>query len=374
MGTTNLSSTRRVASHTGFLSAVLLAMLCTPASARHDPSTFSIVAYDSVTQELGVAVQSKYFSVGQVVPWAEAGVGAVATQASVNPSFGPQALAMLKGGWSAEQVLRALAVNDSASWQSRQVAVVDARGRVANWTGPKCMDWAGGATGPGFAVQGNILAGPDVVSHMASGFLESKGELAERLIAALEGGQSAGGDKRGMQSAAVLVVRPSTTRPEHTYRYVDLRVEDHPNAIREIRRVWQIHEGFHGAAAHLDYADQYARAGREDLAALERNRVRETLDRALARRERDASLLNGLAWACATRGIFLDQARLAAERGVALESKNADILDTLAEVYFRAGDSAKAIEVETRAARIDPKNQYLKDQIVRFRGGSTAGP
>jgi len=102
--------------------------------------------------------------------------------------------------------------------------------------------------------------------------------------------------------------------------------------------------------------------------------VRETLDRALARRERDASLLNGLAWACATRGIFLDQARLAAERGVALEPKNADILDTLAEVYFRAGDSAKAIEVETRAARIDPKNQYLKDQIVRFRGGSTAGP
>ncbi len=367
------SSQRRMLSLTGLLSAVLLAALCATASARNDPSTFSIVAYDSVTQELGVAVQSKYFSVGLVVPWAEAGVGAVATQASVNPSFGPQALAMLRSGMSADHVLRALAANDSAGWQSRQVAVVDARGRAANWTGPKCMDWAGGETGPGFAVQGNILAGPAVASGMARGFLESKGELAERLIASLEAGQAAGGDKRGMQSAALIVVRPGG-RPEHAHRYVDLRVEDHPNAIKEIRRVWQIHEGFHGAAAHLEYAEQYDRAGREDLAAVERDRVRETLDRALARREKDASLLNGLAWSCATRGIFLDQARLAAERGVALEPKNVDILDTLAEVYFRSGDSAKAIEVETRAARLDPKNQYLKDQIVRFRGGATAGP
>ena len=124
-------------------------------------------------------------------------------------------------------------------------------------------------------------------------------------------------------------------------------------------------------AGHLEFADQYALEGRDDLAQVERQRVRETLDRALARKEKDASLLNGLAWSCATRDMYLEQARLAAERAVALEPKNVDILDTLAEVYFRSGDAAKAIEVETRASKLDPKNQYLKDQIERFRRGPT---
>ena len=355
-----------------FLFAAAFVLLPAPATARNDPATFSIVAYDTVTHELGVAVQSKYFSVGLVVPWAKAGVGAVATQASVNTSFGPRALAMLESGSSPDEVMRAFAANDTAGWQSRQVGIVDARGRVASWTGPKCIDWAGSATGPGFAAQGNILAGAPVVEGMARAYRESKGELAERLVAALEAAQAAGGDKRGMQSAALLVVRPSTTHPEYTHRYVDLRVEDHPTAIQESRRVWQIHEGFHGAAGHMEFADQYAREGREDLAQVERQRVRETLDRALARKEKDASLLNGLAWSCATRGMYLEQARLAAERAVQLEPKNVDILDTLAEVYFRSGDAAKAIEVETRASKLDPKSQYLKDQIERFRRGDTA--
>jgi uncharacterized Ntn-hydrolase superfamily protein len=351
------------------LAALLaLALAATPAPlwARHEPATFSIVARDSVTGELGVAVQSKYFSVGRVVPWAKAGAGAVATQASVNPSFGVQALAMLESGLGPDEVLRALAATDSL-WAGRQVAVVDARGRAATWTGPKCLDWAGGEAGPGFACQGNILAGPAVVADMARAYRAAKGELAERLIAALEAAQAAGGDKRGMQSAALVVVRPSATHPEYAHRYVDLRVEDHRDPIRELRRVWHIHEGFHGAGAHLDFADQYERSGRADLAALERDRVRETLERALARRDRDASLLNGLAWSCAVRGLYLDQARRAAERAVALEPRNTDILDTLAEVCFRAGDVRKAIEVETRAARLDPKSQYLKDQIERFR-------
>lgn len=343
-----------------------------PASswARSEPSTFSIVAYDSVTGELGVAVQSKYFSVGRVVPWAEAGVGAVATQASVNPSFGVQALALMKNGLAPDEVMRALAANDTAAWSFRQVGVVDARGRAASHTGPKCIDYAGGTTGPGFACQGNILAGPAVVEGMERAFRATRGELAERLLAALEGAQAAGGDKRGMQSASLLVVRPSERHPEFAQRYVDLRVEDHKDPIRELRRIWQIHEGFHGAGAHLDCADEYARHGRHDLAKLEQDRVRETLKRALARNERDASLLNGLAWSCATRGLFLPEALRAAERAAALEPRSADILDTLAEVCYRAGDTARAIEVETRASKIDPKSQYLKDQIERFKRGA----
>ncbi len=330
--------------------------------------TFSIVAYDSVTQELGVAVQSKYFSVGTDVPWAEAGVGAMATQARVDPSFGLKALGLLRAGMNASDALRALAATDSA-WDSRQLGIVDARGGVASWTGKKCLDWAGSETGVDFACQGNILAGPAVVSGMAKAYRETKGELAQRLVAALDAAQAAGGDKRGMQSAALIVVRPSATHPQFTQRYVDLRVEDHKSPIKELRRLLQIQEGFHGADNHFLYAEAYDAAGRSDLAARERERVAEIIRRALARNERDASMLNGLAWACATHDLFLADALRAADRAAALEPRNVDVLDTLAEVHFRIGNAAKAVEVESRAATIDPKSQYLKDQIERFKRG-----
>lgn len=339
-----------------------------PALAASDRGTFSIVAYDSVTQELGIAVQSKYFSVGTDVPWAEAGVGAVATQARVDPSFGLKALGLLRTGLRAADVLRALAATDSV-WDSRQLGIVDARGGVANWTGSKCLDWAGGEAGADFVCQGNILAGPAVVSGMAKAYREGKGEMAERLLAALDAAQAAGGDKRGMQSAALLVVRPSATRPQLTQRYIDLRVEDHKTPIKELRRLLQIQEGFHGADNHFFYAEEYEAAGRADLATRERERVAEILRRALGRGERDASMLNGLAWACATHDLYLGDALKAAERAASLEPRNVDILDTLAELYFRQGNHAKAIEIESRAATIDPKSQYLKDQIERFRKG-----
>lgn len=340
-----------------------------PASRAADPEgTFSIVAYDSVTQELGVAVQSKYFSVGTTVPWARAGVGAVATQANVNPSLGPEALSLLATGMPAPDVMRALAAADSG-WNNRQFGIVDARGRSATWTGKGCLEWAGGESGPGFACQGNILAGPAVVAGMAKAFRETQGELGERLVAALEAAQAAGGDKRGMQSAAMIITRPSQTNPEWRERYVDLRVEDARNPIQELRRVWQIDQGFHLANAHLQYATQYEAAGQTDLARMERERVGETMKRALGRGERDASILNGLAWACATNDIFLADALRAAQRASDVEPRNVDILDTLAETYFRMGNATKAIEVESRAATLDPKSQYLKDQLTRFRGG-----
>ena len=345
-----------------------LSVASVPARAASTQGTFSIVASDSVTQEMGVAVQSKYFSVGEAVPWAEAGVGAVATQASVNMTYGKKALAMLRTGLTPGEVLRALAANDSL-WEGRQLGIVDARGRVASWTGKRCLDWAGGETGAGFACQGNILAGPAVVAGMARAFRGTRGELAERLIAALEAGQAAGGDKRGQQSAALLVVRPSATHPEFTERYVDLRVEDHKTPIKELRRLWHIHEGFHGADRHLSCAEEYAAAGRHDLADVERERVAETLRRALQRGERDASLLNGLAWACASHDMHLEDALRAADRAATLAPRDVDVLDTLAEVHFRLGHAAKAVEVESRAMMIDTKSQYLKDQVARFKAG-----
>lgn len=339
-----------------------------PAQARHQPSTFSIVAWDSLTDELGVAVESKYFSVGLVVPWARAGVGAVATQANVNTSLGPKALAMLEGGMSPDEVMRALAAADTA-WDARQFALVDARGRAATWTGPRCSSWAGGERGVHFACQGNILAGPAVVAKMAEAFRNSKEELPGRLIAALEAGQAAGGDRRGQQSAALIVVRPSETHPEFRDKYVDLQVEDHKTPIAELRRLWRIHQGFHGTGAHLAMAAEYESQGRPDRARFERERVHQTLVEVLARNDRDASLLNGLAWSCAVNGMDLADALRAAERASALEPKSGDILDTLAEVHFRMGHAAKALEIERRALAMNPKDPYLKGQIERFEGG-----
>lgn len=350
---------------TAFLLAGPLWLLASSAHAIQQPATFSIVAYDSLTQELGVAVESKYFSVGLVVPWARAGVGAVATQANVNASYGPRALALLESGTSPDEVLRAFAANDSA-WDSRQFALVDARGRVATWTGPKCNSWAGGEAGVHFACQGNILVGPEVVSKMAKAFRESRGALAGRLITALEAAQAAGGDKRGQQSAAVIVVRPSVRRPEYRERYVDLRVEDHRTPIAELRRLWRIHQGFHGTGAHLAMAAEYEAAGRSDLARAERERVHETLVDVLARGERDADLLNGLAWSCAVNGLHLPDALKAAERAAALSPRSGDILDTLAEVHFRMGNTKRAIEVGRRALALDAANPYLKSQLEKF--------
>ena len=342
--------------------------LAAPAAALEQPATFSIVAYDSVTRELGVAVESKYFSVGRVVPWAEAGVGAVATQANVNPSFGPKALAMLAAGVSPADILGAFMAADS-SWDSRQLGIVDAQGRAVSWTGPKCNSWAGGVVGIHFACQGNILAGPQVVASMVAAFRASREELAGRLIAALEAGQAAGGDKRGQQSAALIVVRPSVGHPEFRQRFVDLRIEDHPRPIAELRRLWRVHQGFHGAGAHMAMAAEYEALGRPELASLERERVHETLTDVLKRGDRDANLLNGLAWACAEHGLHLPDALKAAERAAALEPRSTDILDTLAEVHFRMGNVARALEIERRAAALDRGNPYLKSQIERFSRG-----
>jgi uncharacterized Ntn-hydrolase superfamily protein len=331
-------------------------------------ATFSIAAFDSVTRELGVAVQSRAFSVGMAVPWAEAGVGAIATQASTNESFGPRGLALLRKGRPAPEALRALIDSDSGA-SHRQLGVVDGRGRSAAHTGKDCSAWAGHRTGPGYSIQGNILAGEAVVTDMERAFLSTKGELAQRLLAALEAAQAAGGDKRGQQSAALLVVRPSEEYPEYKSRYVDLRVEDHREPIKELIRVFGILEATDLSEAHLRFAQAYEKAGKNDLARTERERVGEALKRALARGESDASNLNALAWVCATNDVFLTEALEAAERAAALEPKSSGILDTLAEVHFRMGNAEKAIEIESKALEIEPNDNYLKEQINRFRSG-----
>lgn len=201
-------------------------------------ATFSIVGYDPANGDMGVAVQSRYFAVGAVVPWAEPGVGVVATQAAVNTGYGPRALELLRQGLSPDEVVERLLAQDTfPRLAGRQLAVLDARGRVAVHTGPEASDWAGHRMGPGFSAQGNILAGPGVVDAMADAFQNGGGELAERLMAALEAGQAAGGDRRGQQSAAILVIRNGGGRGHDNDYYVRLHVDDHSEPIAELRRL-----------------------------------------------------------------------------------------------------------------------------------------
>ena len=204
-------------------------------------ATFSIVAFDEKENEWGVAVQSKFLAVGSLVPWAKAEVGAIATQSYANTTYGPNGLEMLSKGLSAQQTLDKLVENDPQR-DSRQVGIVDAKGNVATYTGKKCHDWAGGKTGKHFAVQGNILASQEVVDKMAEAFEKHEGDLGDRLIAALHAGQSAGGDVRGRQSAAVLIVRKNGGYAGLNDRYRDLRVDDHPEPIKELQRIYELHK------------------------------------------------------------------------------------------------------------------------------------
>ncbi len=204
------------------------------------PSTFSIVARDPASGDLGVAVQSKFLAVGSVVPFAQAGVGAVATQSYANVTYGPEGLRLMAAGWTAQEALNHLLRIDLDVTQ-RQVLFVDAAGRAAAHTGEKCHDWAGHIVGDDYACGGNILVGEATVQAISKTFEETQGPLAERLVTSLAAGQAAGGDSRGKQSAALLVVRSAGSYGGRSDRYVDLRVDDHPEPIAELERILGLH-------------------------------------------------------------------------------------------------------------------------------------
>ncbi|CAN5555820.1 DUF1028 domain-containing protein [soil metagenome] len=219
--------------------------------------TFSIVAFDpnaSPSPEWGVAVASKFLAVGAVVPAARAGVGAIATQAFANVTYASRGLDALAAGDDAETVLRALTESDEEREQ-RQAGIVDARGGVATFTGTECMDWAGGRTGEGYCCQGNILTGAAVVDNMVTAFEAGEGELASRLVDALVAGYEAGGDARGMQSAALLVVRQGGGYLGGTDETVNLRTDDHPDAVYELERLFSVHQFYFPRPEALEFEE-----------------------------------------------------------------------------------------------------------------------
>jgi uncharacterized Ntn-hydrolase superfamily protein len=252
---------------------LLVVNFALPAHAVERPlHTYSIVARDASTGELGVAVQSHWFSVGSSVSWAEAGVGAVATQSFIDPAYGPRGLELMKSGLSAQQALEALLLVDEGR-DVRQVAFVDAQGRVAAHTGAKCIEAAGHHIGDGYSVQANMMLNDRVVPAMTAAYESAGGDLADRLMAALEAAQAAGGDIRGRQSAAMLIVKGESTGQPWADRVLELRIEDHAEPIIELRRLLQVHRAYQ----HMNAGDVAVEHGDLELAMAEYGRAAELL-------------------------------------------------------------------------------------------------
>ena len=277
-------------------------------------ATFSIVARDPLTEELGVAVQSRAFRAAAIVSYAKAGVGAIATQASKNQSYGPRGLELLEQGLSPDEVVQRLTGSDEGR-DRRQLAVIDARGRVRAYTGSRTSDWAGHIEGENYSVQGNILVSEEVVRDMAHAFETAEGELAERLMAALDAGQAAGGDARGKQAGGILVVKPIGDSGRTTDRWVDVRVDDHPTPFVEIRRLMNMSV----ARNKSRLANELAADGRfEEAIAMQRKAIvmSPQSDRNLyglavlhARAGNAASAVEVLSQAIVMNGRWRDQAR-----------------------------------------------------------------
>ncbi len=291
-------------------------------------STFSIVAFDPENGDLGVAVQSKFFAVGPVVPFAAAGIGAVATQSQANTTFGPRGLDLLGAGNEPRAVIDTLLADDPDR-ALRQVAVIDALGNPANFTGDGCLAWAGGRIGENFSVQGNILAGPEVVDAMAQMFETSTGDLATRMVAALAAGQEAGGDVRGRQSAALLVVREGGGYGGFNDRFIDLRVDDHQTPIGELQRLLDMR--------HAQLLGEEGARGLEEAAG--------------------ASF--------ADRTTLLEQAIVALSEATRLDPANGAHAMSLATAQLAAGHLDAAVSSAVAALQADP---WIKIGILRGLG------
>lgn len=282
-------------------------------------STFSIVAIDPQNGDLGVAVASRYFSVGSVVPWAMANVGAVATQANVNVGYGQQAIDLLRQGMTAQEALKKLLADDTFPGKDgRQVAIVDAKGNVAAYTGPNAPNWAGDRQGKTWSAQGNILVGAQVPEAMGKAFEGTQGELAEKLFAALKAGDAAGGDSRGRQSASMLVVRKGGGRNINNDRYIFINVDDNPDPFTELRRLLDLNLAY-------NYGDQMYKAF-------------EAKD-------------------------FI-KAKAAAQRAIAYAPNNPNMHLQLAFLDYASGDKTSALEEfsKSRSMRADGFDKRFKDE------------
>jgi uncharacterized Ntn-hydrolase superfamily protein len=324
--------------------------------------TFSIVGMDPQRREWGVAVASRVLDVGYIVPWMQAEVGAVATQALANPHLAPWALEALARGASAQEALEAVLARDTDP-AVRQIGIVDRAGNAAAFTGSGTQVWAGHRTASFVSVQGNILVGPEVLDRMLDAFLAAQGPLAERLLLALEAGEAAGGDRRGKQSAALHVVRKRGGYEGVDDRLVELRILDHPGPVAEVRRLYDQWQYAFLVAAYCRLAQD-----EPEVNAILMESVRSLVDRALKDPPKNADVYNNLAWQLALRKLLPEETLRAAQRAQDLAPEDADVLDTLAEAWFAVGDRGQAARWEQEALKLSPGNAFFLRQLERFRG------
>lgn len=322
--------------------------------------TFSIVAMDPETNEWGVAVASRVLDVGYIVPWVKAGVGAVATQALSNPYFGPRVLEALELTDTAAEALQRVLETDTIP-EDRQLGIVDKDGRSVSHTGNTTNAWAGHKTAPYVAVQGNILTGPEVVDSMLAVFERTQGPLAERLLSALEAGETAGGDNRGKQSAAIIVVTERGGYLGVDDRLVDLKVVDNEEPVTELRRQYELWQYAFMAPAYLRLADEKEEKGEMYLA-----KTYALLLKALKSDTESPEVYNSLAWEFALRKKYPKETLEAAKKAHALAPEDANIMDTLAEAYYAAGFYRDAVDWENKALSIEPENAFFKKQLEKF--------
>lgn len=332
-------------------------------------ATYSIVARDPVTGDLGIAVQSRFLGVGAVVPWASSAAGAIATQARANTTFGPDGLRMLGYGWPAGQTLDSLLAGDPGR-ESRQIGIVDRMGNAVAFTGSECQAYAGHKAGAGYCVQGNILAGSAVLDSMASVFERTGGDLAERLLSALAAAEKAGGDKRGRQSAAILVVRDGGGYGGLNDRFIDLRVDDHPDPVVELKRVYDLWTTTFGLESRMESVDRFNRNKQFAAAQEETRRVVEYMNSLLRDRPDDPGVLNSVAWTLATYDIAKERAVELAKRAVTIAPGNLEYMDTLAECHFRMGQRDQAVAIASEIVAKDPGNAYYRGQLQKFLGSA----
>jgi uncharacterized Ntn-hydrolase superfamily protein len=335
---------------------LLLGVIITSSQA----GTFSIVALDPETDEWGVAVASKVLDVGYIVPWVEPGIGAVATQAYTNVYFGPWALELLRAGLGAEEVMDSIIARDSMPEQ-RQVGIIDKHGQAAAHTGTMTSSWAGHYTDKYVSIQGNILAGKQVIDSMFAAYKRTTGPLSQRLLASLIAGELAGGDSRGKQSAALYVMKERGGYEGVDDRLVDLKVVDDPEAVKELERLytkWQ----------YVFLAPAYLRFSNEDTARADIYLVRthSLLLTALNSDLDDAGIYNALAWEFALKKIYPQQTLLAAKKAHELDPDADYIMDTLAEAYFAMGKYKEAIYWEKEALKKSPDDEFFQAQLKKY--------
>lgn len=352
--------------HAGLVVALVLASWAGAARAADMNGSLSIVAHDPRTDEFAVAALSHAPACGNLVPWVEAGVGAIALGGEVNGSWGPLGLKMLRDGVPVQHMSDSLMSSDSGL-QRRQIGAVDKTGWPGGYSGSEMVNWSGGVLDSNMAVQGCNLMNHVALYSLRDTLQALRDQpLADRLLAGLEYSQATRADWRGARSAVLVIGRVNPDRPEDASRYVYLRVDDDPNPVGRLQRLYRAWRASHLVGAHLDYAAMYRKAGQLARAEAEEQAAHTAVKLALADTSLGGPALNAMAWQLAQRGAMLDEAWTAITSARAREPKSTEFSDTAAEVRYRQGRLMDALALAEEGHNRVPPDEYLRSRVARF--------